>query len=66
MTEQPQTELERVAGQEPSGGVWREIGEFLWLNKSWWLMPIVLILGVLGMLVALAGTAAAPFIYTFF
>jgi hypothetical protein len=66
MTEPPPSELERLDGQEQVGGVWSEIGTFLWLNKSWWLMPIVLMLGVLGVLVALAGSAAAPFIYTLF
>jgi hypothetical protein len=31
----------------------------VWENKSWWLMPIVLALALLGMLIALAGSAAA-------
>lgn len=45
------------------------IGE-LWMllrhNKKYWLMPIVLTLLLLGVLVFLSGTAAAPFIYTLF
>lgn len=42
----------------------------LWLfmrdNKKWWLGPIVLVLLLLGGLIALSGTVAAPFVYTLF
>ena len=45
------------------------IGEF-WVfikeNKAWWMIPIVLVLGGLGILVMLSSTGAAPFIYTLF
>jgi hypothetical protein len=60
------SELERVGSEDHAGGIWRELIAFVWLNKSWWLLPIVLVLGALGVLVALSGTAAAPFIYTLF
>lgn len=64
---EPTSELERAAAsQQPSAGVWLELGSFLWQTKSWWLAPIVLALGVLGALVVLGGGAAAPFIYTLF
>ncbi len=40
---------------------------FLRDNKEWWLLPIVLILGLLSLLViAAASTGAAPFIYSIF
>lgn len=39
---------------------------FLKNNKKWWLLPIVLVIGLLGVLVFFAGTPAAPFIYTLF
>jgi len=39
---------------------------FLRENKKWWLTPIVLVILVLGVLVFLSGTAAAPFVYTLF
>ncbi len=40
---------------------------FLRDNKKWWLLPIVLILGLLSLLViAAASTGAAPFIYSIF
>lgn len=66
MSEEPSSELERTAWREREGGAWRELGEFLWQNKSWWLMPIVLALFVLGVVIVMAGSAAAPFIYTLF
>lgn len=40
---------------------------FLRDNKKWWLLPIVVILGLLGVLVIWASTSgAAPFIYSIF
>ena len=53
------------AGQARTGFV-REFLEFLAHNKKWWLTPIILALLVVGGLIALGGTAAAPFIYTLF
>jgi hypothetical protein len=50
----------------PAPGLLREFADFLRHNKKWWLLPILLVLGVLGVLIALGGTAAAPFIYTLF
>jgi hypothetical protein len=56
------TEFEQQA-QEDQPGLLREFWEFLRYNKKWWLLPILLILLLLGVLIALAGTGAAPFIY---
>ncbi len=66
MTDEPASEFERAASQERASGVWRELGAFLWQNKSWWLMPVVLALATLGIMIVMAGSAAAPFIYTLF
>ncbi len=43
-----------------------EFWQFLKYNKKWWLLPIIIVLLLLGVLVLLAGTSAAPFIYTIF
>jgi len=43
-----------------------EFWQFLAHNKKWWLLPIVLVFFLLGALMLLGGTAAAPFIYTLF
>jgi len=45
----------------------KEFWAFLKMRKKLWLLPIVLVLLVLGMvIVATAGSALAPFIYTMF
>ena len=43
----------------------REVGEFAWHNKAWWIVPIVVALLFLALLV-FAGQSVAPFIYTLF
>jgi membrane-bound ClpP family serine protease len=57
--------LERLAN-EKQPGIAAEFYEFLRDNKKWWLMPILILIGAFGILVALASTGAAPFIYTMF
>ncbi len=47
-------------------GIVREFWDFLRYNKKWWLTPIILVLLIVGALIMLGGTAAAPFIYTLF
>ena len=48
-------------------GIIAELWAFMRVRKKWWLGPIVLMLGMLGLLVVLTqGTAIAPFIYTLF
>ena len=45
------------------------VGEFWFFlkhNKKWWMLPLLLVLGLIGALVILGGTGAAPFIYTLF
>lgn len=40
---------------------------FLWRQKRWWLMPMVVLLLLLGVLIILGSAAGiGPFIYTFF
>lgn len=53
-----------VRGKRPS--ILREFADFLRENKKWWLAPIIISVLLLGALVLLGGTAAAPFIYTLF
>src|SRR4051812_34902087 len=38
-----------------------ELVDFLKHNKKWWLLPILLVLGLFGALLVLAGSGAAPF-----
>ena len=65
MSEEKKSEFES-AGQEQGTGI---VGEFVAMmkqNKKYWLIPIILILLLIGVLIILGSTAAAPFIYTLF
>ena len=59
------TEFERAAETKPLS-LLSQFLLFLRDNKKWWLLPIVLVLAMMGLLSILAGTGAAPFIYTMF
>ena len=65
MTQELSNDFERAAAHQDQS----LIGEFLTFlkqNKKWWLLPILVVMLVLGLLMFLSGTAAAPFIYTLF
>jgi uncharacterized protein YdaL len=55
---------DQAEGTQP--GIFAEFFDFLIHNKKWWLTPIVLVLFLVGVLIVLGGTPAAPFIYTIF
>ena len=55
----------QMADQSPTG-LFSEYWYFLKCNKKWWLTPIILTLLLVGLLIVLGGSAAAPFIYTLF
>ncbi len=45
----------------------KEFWEFLKIRKKYWLMPIIIVLGLFGGLIILTqGSAVAPFIYAIF
>jgi hypothetical protein len=45
----------------------KELWAFLKERKKFWLLPIILFLGLLGTLIVMTeGSAVAPFIYTLF
>jgi hypothetical protein len=43
----------------------REVGSFLLRSRKWYLIPIAFVLVLMCLLIVLGGTAAAPFVYTF-
>lgn len=43
-----------------------EFIDFLKHNKKWWLLPILLVMGLVGALAMFSASGAAPFIYTLF
>lgn len=66
MNEQQLSDFEKASNRESQTGIIAEYIGFLRQNKKWWLLPILLFLFVLGVLILLSSTAAAPFIYTLF
>ncbi|MCG3200969.1 MAG: hypothetical protein NFCOHLIN_00831 [Gammaproteobacteria bacterium] len=45
----------------------RELWEFMRERKKFWLLPIVIVMFLVGgLMIAVKGTAVAPFIYTLF
>ncbi len=66
MTEpKDKSEFEKTGEERPITLV-QEFACFVIENKKWWLIPILLSLGLIGLLVVLSSTGAAPFIYTLF
>jgi hypothetical protein len=67
---QPEADSERAEferlGADSQPSLLVELFDFLRYNKKWWLIPILLVIGLFGLLVALAVSPAAPFIYTLF
>jgi len=70
VSEKPNSDPDSEKSEFEKAGEGRQlslIGEFLLFvveNKKWWLVPILLVLALLGLLVVLSLTGAAPFIYT--
>jgi hypothetical protein len=56
----------RELSEARSSGLIGELISFMAHNKKWWLTPIILMLLILGVLILVGGTGAAPFIYTLF
>lgn len=48
-------------------GILGELLSFLWQQKLWWLIPMVIVLIAFGLFLVFAqGSVVAPFIYTLF
>jgi len=42
----------------------KEIFEYLWKTKKWWLIPVVLLIVIVGLLILIVSTSPVPvFIY---
>ena len=54
------------AGQQESLNLVQEFLLFVRENKKWWLIPILLVFGLVSLLVMFGSTGAAPFVYTLF
>ena len=60
------TKESRDVFEEGSSNVLAELWQFMAHNKKWWLTPVIVMLLLLGVLVVLGTSGAAPFIYTLF
>ena len=58
-------EFEKL-GEEEQLSLIQEFYYFVTENKKWWLIPILGVFAVVGLLLVLGSTGAAPFIYTIF
>jgi len=48
-------------------GIFGELIAFLWAQKLWWIIPMVVVLVLFAFLLIFAGqTGLAPFVYTLF
>jgi hypothetical protein len=48
-------------------GIFGELLAFLWAQKLWWIIPMVVVLVLFAFLLIFAGnTGLAPFVYTLF
>jgi hypothetical protein len=48
-------------------GILKELWAYLRARKKFWLIPILVVMGILGgLLILVQGSAVAPFIYTLF
>jgi hypothetical protein len=62
----PMTKDHRPLSEPGSTNILAELWAFISHNKKIWLAPILLALLLVGVLIILGGTGAAPFIYTLF
>lgn len=51
--------------EQKADGIVGEFIDFLRNNKKWWLTPIIIALLLVGLLIGLTTTGAAPFLYPF-
>jgi len=51
------------AGRDESPGLIAEFRQFLGENAKWWLTPILVVLLLVGVLLVLAASGVAPFLY---
>jgi len=54
------------APPEENLSIVQEFMLFLGENKKWWLIPMIVMVVLLGVLIFLGSSPAAPFIYTLF
>jgi hypothetical protein len=62
----PGSQNESLLQNAPNPGFFADFWDFLMTSKKWWMLPLLVVFLLLGLVLVLAHTAAAPFIYTLF
>jgi hypothetical protein len=62
----PVNENERLLQEAANPGFFGDFWDFLTTSKKWWMLPLFVVFLLIGVVLGLAYTAAAPFIYTIF
>ena len=64
-SKQADPEFEKL-NQQKQASLVQEFFHFILQNKAWWMVPIVVVLGLMSVLAFLSTTGVAPFIYPLF
>ncbi len=59
------TDFEQAASGRRHG-IASEVSSFVWRNKRWWMIPMILVLSLLGLVILLGSTGVGAFIYPLF
>lgn len=47
--------------------MFKDLGQFIWENKKWWMIPPIVVLIIFGVLIYVtAASPVSPFIYALF
>jgi hypothetical protein len=57
---------EALFKEKANPGFFSEFWYFLKTSRKWWMLPLLVLFLLLGVVLVLAKTAVAPFIYTLF
>ncbi len=57
---------ERLFKDASNPGFFSDFWDFLKTSRKWWMLPLLALFLILGVIMVLAKTAVAPFIYTLF
>jgi hypothetical protein len=60
----PVTENEDLLQEASNPGFFADFGDFLKTRQKWWMLPLLVVFLLLGVVLVLAHTAAALFMYT--
>jgi hypothetical protein len=60
------SENEVLLQEADNPGFFADFWDFLKTSKKWWMLPLLVVFLLIGVVLVLAHTAAAPFIYTLF